>query len=75
MENMTSRYPGFIEKLKALAAMGPVEDKGALEILVEHEIALLDFAEHEAAGDADSLALVRAYLAGSQSSTPGESAS
>ena len=62
IENMTTRYPGFVEKFKALEATGPAEDKGALEILVEHEIALLDFAEHEAAGDADSLATVRAFL-------------
>ena len=75
MENMTTRYPGFIDKFKALAATGPVEDKGALEILVEHEVALLDFAEHEAAGDANSLVLVRAFLADDQFSTPGEIAS
>ena len=63
LANMMTRYPGFIDKFKALAATGPVEDKGALEILVEHEVALLDFAAHEAAGDANSLALVRAFMA------------
>ena len=73
--NMTARYPGFVEKFKALADRGPVEDKGALKILVEHEVALLKFAEHEAAGVANSLELVRAFLAGSQFSTPGEYAS
>ena len=75
MGNMTARYPGFIVKFEALAASGPVEDKGALKILVEHEIVLLNFAEHEAAGVANSLELVRAFLAGSKFLTPEEYAS
>ncbi len=75
MENMTTRYPGFIEKFKALEAAGPDEDKCALKILVQHEVALLAFAEHEVAGDANSLALVRVFLTDFQFSTPGEFAS
>ncbi len=75
MENMTARYPGFIEKFKARAATGPVGDKDALEMPVGHEVALLDFVAREAAGDANSLALVRAFLAELQISTPGEIAS
>jgi hypothetical protein len=62
MENMTTRYPRIIEKFKALEAAGPGEDKCALNILVEREIALLAFAEHEVAGDANSLAPVQAFL-------------
>jgi len=62
MENMTTRYPAFIEKFIALEAMGPDEDKHALKLLTRHEVALLAFAEQEAAGDENSLTLVRAYL-------------
>jgi hypothetical protein len=72
MDNMTTRYPGFIEEFKALEAVGPDEDKCALKVLVRHEVALLAFAEREVAGDASSLALVRAFLADFQFSTPGE---
>ena len=63
MENMTTCYPGFIEKFKALHATGPDEDKDALQALVDHEVALLSFAEREVTGDTDSLSMVREYLA------------
>jgi hypothetical protein len=63
INNMTTHYPGYIEKFKALEAAGPIEDKPALKILVEHEIALLDFAECEKAGDTNSLARVQSFLA------------
>ena len=45
-----------------MEAAGPDEDKSALKSLVEHEVALLSFAERETAGDTDSLSLVRQYL-------------
>ncbi|MDA0229188.1 MAG: hypothetical protein O3B21_03265 [Proteobacteria bacterium] len=69
MTNMTTRYPGFIEKFKALEAEGPDEDKPALNVLVRHEAALLAFAEHELAGAADSLLPIRDFLTDTQSTS------
>ena len=63
INNMTSHYPGYIEKFKALEAASPIDDKPALKILVEHEIALLDFAEREKAGDPNSRARLQSFLA------------
>ena len=63
INHMTTHYPGYIEKFKALEAAGPIEDKAALKILVEHEIALLDFAECEKAGDTNSRARLQSFLA------------
>ena len=62
LQNMTTRYPGFIENFKRLEAAGPDEDKNALRALVEHEIALLAFAERETRGQTNSLSPVRQYL-------------
>ena len=47
INNMTTRYPGYIEEFKILAASAPDEDKTALDFLVEHEIVLLEFANQE----------------------------
>ena len=66
LKNMTTRYPGFVEKFKALEADGPQEDKQALNVLVRHEAALLAFAEQESAGAATSLAPVRTFLTETQ---------
>jgi len=63
IDHMTNHYPGYIEKFKALEAAGPIEDKAALKILVEHEIALLDFAECEKAGDTNSRVRLQSFLA------------
>lgn len=71
MQNMTTRYPGFIEKFKALEARGPADDKRALKVLVRHEAALLAFAEQEMAGAADSLSPIRDFLSDTQSTPRG----
>ena len=52
-----------IERFRALLAQAPVEDRDVMQILVDHEVALKQFAERELAGDNDiSLDPVRAVI-------------
>jgi len=43
--------------------MAPIEDLTALSVLTDHEIAVIDFAKRELAGDPDSTAPLYLYLA------------
>ena len=52
----------YVEMFEALERMAPADDRPALEVLTRHEVVAIDFAERELAGDADSVAPLRAYL-------------
>ena len=60
---MADRYPAYIDDFEGLERMAPAGDRPALEVLTGHEVAVIDFAERELAGDADSVAPMREYLA------------
>jgi dimethylamine/trimethylamine dehydrogenase len=62
MTYMTERYPGYIDDFRALEQMAPIEDLKALNKLTDHEVAVIDFAEKELAGDSDSLTPLLKYL-------------
>ena len=62
MAYMVNRYPGYLEDFTALEKMAPEEDLYALNNLTEHEVAAIEFAKRELAGDPDSLAPLRDYL-------------
>ncbi len=62
MTYIIERYPEYLDEFRALEAMAPVEDLPALNQLTEHEVAVIDFAEKELAGDPDSLAPLMRYL-------------
>ena len=62
MAYIVERYPGYLEEFRALEVMAPVEDLPALNLLTEHEVAVIDFAERELAGDPDSTAPLLRYL-------------
>ena len=62
MTYMVNRYPGYLEDFTALEKMAPEEDLYALNNLTEHEVAAIEFAKRELAGDPDSLAPLRDYL-------------
>ena len=62
MTYMVKRYPGYVEDFRALEQMAPVEDLTALNVLTDHEVVVIDFAEKELAGDPDSLAPLLKYL-------------
>ncbi len=62
MARMVRVLPGYIADFKALETEGPEEDRPALALLTRHEVAAIEFAEKELAGDPDSLAPIRDYL-------------
>ena len=62
MTYMVNRYPGYLEDFTALERMAPEEDLCALNVLTDHEVAAIEFAKRELAGDPDSLAPLYDYL-------------
>ncbi len=62
MTDMTIRYPAYIEQFRMLEKQAPKEDLQALKKLTDHEIALVEFAKKEIAGDSDSLEPVNRYI-------------
>ncbi len=62
MAHIVQRYPGYLDEFLALQAMAPKEDHLALKILTDHEVAAIDFARREIAGDPDSLDSLNQYL-------------
>jgi hypothetical protein len=62
MTYIVERYPGYLEHFKALEQMAPPEDRAALNVLTEHEVAVIEFAKRELAGNPDSLAPLHRYL-------------
>jgi len=62
MAHIVQRYPDYLDEFLALQAMAPREDLLALKILTDHEVAAIDFARREIAGDPDSLDSLNQYL-------------
>jgi dimethylamine/trimethylamine dehydrogenase len=54
MAYIVARYPGYADDFEALERLAPKEDLPALELLTQHEVAAIEFAGKEVAGDADS---------------------
>ncbi len=63
MEYIVKRYPGYLNEFHALEQMAPTADLPALQTLTNHEVAVIDFAEKEIAGDPDSTVPLILYLA------------
>ena len=62
MAYIVERYPAYLDEFNALEQMAPSEDLEALSILTTHEVAVIDFAKKELAGDSGSLAPLLQYL-------------
>ena len=62
MTYMLNRYPGYLEEFTTLERMAPEEDLYALKKLTNHEVAAIEFAKRELAGDPDSMAPLCDYL-------------
>jgi hypothetical protein len=62
MAYIVERYPAYLEEFNALEQMAPSEDLEALSILTTHEVAVIDFAEKELAGNSGSLTPLLQYL-------------
>jgi dimethylamine/trimethylamine dehydrogenase len=63
MTYIIKRYPGYLDDFAGLENLAPAEDLPALNILTEHEVAVIEFAEMELAGDPDSMIPLNRYLA------------
>ncbi len=63
MTYMVERYPGYLDEFRSLEQMAPVADSPALRVLTNHEVAVIEFAKREIAGDPGSLNPLHEYLA------------
>ena len=59
---VVERFPAYLDDFHNLEAMAPAEDLPALRKLTEHELAVIDFANRELAGEANSTAPLLEYL-------------
>ena len=62
MAHIVQRYPSYLDEFSALETMAPKEDLLVLKILTDHELAAIDFAKREIAGDLDSVESLNQYL-------------
>ncbi len=62
MAYMAARYPGYVDDFEALERLAPEADLPALKLLTGHEVAAIEFATGEVAGEADSTAPLHRYL-------------
>jgi hypothetical protein len=61
-DNTVARYPGYVDDFEGLERLAPDEDLPALKLLTQHEVAAIEFAGREVAGEADSAASLHRYL-------------
>ena len=62
MAYIIKRYPRYLDDFADLENLAPAEDLPALNILTDHEVAVIAFAEMELAGNPDSLIPLNRYL-------------
>jgi dimethylamine/trimethylamine dehydrogenase len=55
IEGLVKTLPRFVEEFEAIEGLGPAEDLAILRLATAHEVALLQFALREKAGDGQSL--------------------
>lgn len=60
---MRDGYDAYLNEFEDTFAQAPEADKPAMQILIDHEVAIIDFARAELAGDPDSLRPLQDYLA------------
>lgn len=59
---MLRDYPPYVATFRDMERIAPPEDRAALQLLTRHEVAIVAFAELEAAGAGDSTAPLRGFL-------------
>lgn len=62
MKDISVCYPDYVDAFEKLEKMAPGEDLPALKVLTEHEVAAIEFANREIAGELDSAEPIRRYL-------------
>ncbi len=60
---MRDTYDAYVTEFEDALAQAPEADKPAIQILIDHEVAIIDFARAELEGDTDSLKPLQDYLA------------
>ncbi len=63
IDHMVESYPNYMPEFQALEAMAPSEDTACLRHLTAHEVAAIEFASLEQAGDKNSLRPLQVYIA------------
>lgn len=63
MQEMVKEYPAYLQEFAGLKAIAPPEAFAAMDLLYDHEVAMIDFAKLELAGSPDSDAPLDAFLA------------
>ena len=63
IDHIVESYPNYMPEFQALEAMTPSEDIAYLKRLSAHEVAAIEFATLEQAGDKDSLKPLQVYIA------------
>lgn len=62
MNDMAERYPTYLDHFHALEEAAPEEDRAAIRVMAEHEVATIEFAKMEIAGDPRSIDLLQEYI-------------
>lgn len=62
LTSMRDDYDAYVAEFEAVRAAAPPRFRDRAELLVAHEVAIIDFARAELAGEADSLSCLRGYL-------------
>jgi len=62
VDYMVERFPEYVLEFKALETMAPTDDLAQLQILTEHEVAVIEFAILEKTGKPYSTRPLLAYL-------------
>ena len=55
-------YPAFLDEFQQLFRLAPQSDKADAQLLLDHEVALMDFAAAERNGDPGSFGILTAFL-------------
>ena len=63
MALMVRDYPAYVTEFHEVKAVAPPDMQTTMQLLIDHEVAFIDFARAELAGDPASAAPLDAYLA------------
>lgn len=63
MTSIATKFPIFLEEFAALRRVAPESDLALLKVFDDHEVATIDFAKREIAGDPDSIASLTDFIA------------
>jgi hypothetical protein len=56
LERMVREYPAYVAEFEELVGMAPDADRSTLQLLVDHQMAMIEFARRELAGEPDATA-------------------